>query len=318
MKTRMQPIGNVWNKCPASSATCRCSAASRSSSRWRAGHRARQDDHRGDQGPPDPPRPQRGRPRHRVARDAGRRRQARRAGTLVLRAYHEGGQVNIEIADDGGGIDPRRIRAKAVEQGRHHRRAGRADGRARGAEPHLRAGLLDRRAGDQRLRAAASAWTSSDQHREDRRHGRRQTELGVGTTFKVKIPLTLAIVPALIVTAAATGTPSRRSACSRAGPPRPARTRGRHRVGPRCPRLPAARRLLPIVDLASSSVASIRRRAAGRHQHRRPAAPTAEQFGLIVDGIHDTQEIVVKPLGRSSRMPPCSPARRSWATGGSP
>ena len=28
-------------------------------------------------------------------------------GRLLLRAYHEGGQVNIEISDDGGGIDRR-------------------------------------------------------------------------------------------------------------------------------------------------------------------------------------------------------------------
>ena len=30
-------------------------------------------------------------------------------GRLRLRAFHEGGQVNIEIADDGGGIDVERI-----------------------------------------------------------------------------------------------------------------------------------------------------------------------------------------------------------------
>src|ERR1700730_7227272 len=35
-------------------------------------------------------------------------------GRLSLRAYHEGGHVNIELADDGGGIDTDRVRAKAV------------------------------------------------------------------------------------------------------------------------------------------------------------------------------------------------------------
>src|SRR5262249_51274786 len=35
-------------------------------------------------------------------------------GVLVLRAYHEGGQINIEVSDDGGGIDPDRVRARAV------------------------------------------------------------------------------------------------------------------------------------------------------------------------------------------------------------
>src|SRR5262249_18473708 len=38
-------------------------------------------------------------------------------GRIQLRAYHEGGQVNIEIADDGGGIDPKALRARAAERG---------------------------------------------------------------------------------------------------------------------------------------------------------------------------------------------------------
>ncbi|HSY21005.1 MAG TPA: Hpt domain-containing protein, partial [Polyangiaceae bacterium] len=38
-------------------------------------------------------------------------------GKLVLRAFHEGGKVNIEISDDGGGIDPERVRQKAISQG---------------------------------------------------------------------------------------------------------------------------------------------------------------------------------------------------------
>jgi two-component system chemotaxis sensor kinase CheA len=38
-------------------------------------------------------------------------------GRLLLRAFHEGGKVVIEIADDGGGIDPARVRNKAVRSG---------------------------------------------------------------------------------------------------------------------------------------------------------------------------------------------------------
>ncbi|MEZ5225618.1 MAG: ATP-binding protein [Acidimicrobiales bacterium] len=40
-----------------------------------------------------------------------------REGVLHLRANHEGGQVNIEISDDGAGIALDRIKAKAVERG---------------------------------------------------------------------------------------------------------------------------------------------------------------------------------------------------------
>jgi hypothetical protein len=41
-----------------------------------------------------------------------------------------------------------------------------------------------------------------------------QSHVGRGTTFRIKIPLTLAIIPALTVTCAGTATRSRRSACS--------------------------------------------------------------------------------------------------------
>jgi two-component system, chemotaxis family, sensor kinase CheA len=37
-------------------------------------------------------------------------------GRLSLRAFHEGGQVNIEISDDGAGLDQERIRNKAVQK----------------------------------------------------------------------------------------------------------------------------------------------------------------------------------------------------------
>ncbi|MBT3386103.1 MAG: chemotaxis protein CheA [Prolixibacteraceae bacterium] len=38
-------------------------------------------------------------------------------GTLRLSAFHEGGQVNIEIFDDGAGIDPEKIKEKAISKG---------------------------------------------------------------------------------------------------------------------------------------------------------------------------------------------------------
>ena len=38
-------------------------------------------------------------------------------GCLKMRAYHEGGQVNIEIIDDGGGINAERVLQKALQRG---------------------------------------------------------------------------------------------------------------------------------------------------------------------------------------------------------
>ena len=37
-------------------------------------------------------------------------------GKVRLRAYHEGGQVNIDITDDGAGVDPERLKQKAIDR----------------------------------------------------------------------------------------------------------------------------------------------------------------------------------------------------------
>lgn len=37
-------------------------------------------------------------------------------GTILLRAFEEGGHVNIQVADDGAGIDPEKIKAKALQK----------------------------------------------------------------------------------------------------------------------------------------------------------------------------------------------------------
>jgi len=63
-----------------------------------------------------PHREERDRPRHRVRRDAERARQAARR-RLQLNAYHDSGSIVIEVADDGGGLDHKRILARAVERG---------------------------------------------------------------------------------------------------------------------------------------------------------------------------------------------------------
>ena len=81
-------------------------------------------------------------------------------GRLLLRAFHEGGQVNIEIADDGAGIDPQRVRAKTVERGIMTERTGGAPFGSRGGQPGLPAGVLHGASGHQYSPGAALVWTS--------------------------------------------------------------------------------------------------------------------------------------------------------------
>ena len=39
------------------------------------------------------------------------------SGTVILRAFHQAGKVNIAITDDGAGIDAEKLKAKAIEKG---------------------------------------------------------------------------------------------------------------------------------------------------------------------------------------------------------
>jgi two-component system chemotaxis sensor kinase CheA len=118
-------------------------------------------------------------------------------GTVTLRAYHRGGHVVIEIADDGRGLDPARIRARAVQRGL--------------VAPDA---VLDDRAVFDLIFAPgfSTAETVTDlsgrgvgmdvaRRNIERIRGtiRIESELGRGTTFTVAIPLTLAIIEGLLV-----------------------------------------------------------------------------------------------------------------------
>ena len=118
----------------------------------------------------------------------------------MLHAFHEGGKVIIEIADDGGGIDPQRVRAKAVQA------------KLVTAE---QASLLN----DRELvnLVFLPGFSTSEQVTQFSGRGVGmdvvrtniekiggtvdiESRVGRGTTVKMKIPLTLAIIPALTIT----------------------------------------------------------------------------------------------------------------------
>ena len=74
-------------------------------------------------------------------------------GILTLRAYHEGGQVNIEIGDDGAGIDVARVKQKAVENGILRLEQAEKLNDREATESYSPAGVLDSKRGDQFFRA---------------------------------------------------------------------------------------------------------------------------------------------------------------------
>src|SRR5690606_3005898 len=124
-------------------------------------------------------------------------------GTIRISAYHEGGHVNIDIRDDGAGINLPRVKAKAIEKGL--------------ITPTQAASMPDREARELIFRPGFS---TAEQVTNVSGRGvgmdvvktnvekiggaiEIESEIGVGTAIKIKIPLTLAIIPALLVRAGA-------------------------------------------------------------------------------------------------------------------
>jgi two-component system, chemotaxis family, sensor kinase CheA len=222
-----------------------------------------------------------------------------RTGRLTLRAFHEGGQVNIEIGDDGAGLNADRIRNKAVE-----RALITAEQASRMTEPEIfnlifQPGFSTA----EKVTNVSGRGVGMDVVKTNVEEiGGTvdvQSTLGLGTTVRVRIPLTLAIIPALVVTCGGdryaipqvsllelvrlTGDQIRAGIEMVHGAP-VHRLRGR---------------LLPLVYLsrelklaADASPAIVKDGAVNivvLHADER-------QFGLVVEQIHDTEEIVVKPL----------------------
>ncbi|MTV27069.1 hypothetical protein FTX61_16845 [Nitriliruptoraceae bacterium ZYF776] len=296
MKTRMQPIGNVWGKLPRIVRDLSNSLGKQVELRMEG-----QDtelDKTIIEAIKDPlTHLVRNAVDHGIESTAERLAAGKSAGgVLTLRAFHEGGQVNIEIADDGAGIDADKLRAKAV---------------ANGVITAEQARLLGDREAHNLIFAPGFSTAAKVTNVSGRGVGMDvvrtnieriggtvdvHTELGGGTTFKVKIPLTLAIVPALIVSGGGD-----RYAIPQLSLIELVRLEGEQaRSGIELVHgAPVHRlrgRLLPIVELASElgQVDGLQERSVINIV---VLHTDGQQFGLVVDDIHDTQEIVVKPLG---------------------
>jgi len=205
-----------------------------------------------------------------------------------------GGHIVIEVRDDGRGLDVARIKAKAVEKG-----LATAEGLA--SMPDHRAFDFIFEAGfstAQQVTAVSGRGVGMDVVRRNiEKIGGTvevQSTRGVGSTFRIKIPLTLAIMSALIV-----GVRGQAFAIPQIGVLELVRIADGNRrlvenvTGALFYRL--RDQLLPLVRL--DGVLGL------------PAAAEVEgsivvcqlgasRFGLIVDAIYDTHEIVVKPVGR--------------------
>jgi two-component system chemotaxis sensor kinase CheA len=120
-----------------------------------------------------------------------------------------------------------------------------------------------------------------------------QTEAGRGTTVRVRIPLTLAIIPALVV-----GESAERYAIPQANLVELVRLEADDPNVERVDGAPVLRlrgRLLPLVSLTEALGGE---RTEGEALTVVVLQSDDVRFGLCVSQVHDTQEIVVKPIGR--------------------
>jgi two-component system chemotaxis sensor kinase CheA len=219
---------------------------------------------------------------------AGKRPQAR----IALSAYHQGGHIVIEIADDGKGLDTERIKARALERGLI------APGASPSAE-EINALIFEPGFSTaEKVTEISGRGVGMDVVRRniDALRGRIEiaTEPGKGTTFFIRLPLTLAVLDGLIV-----GVGRERFVMPTTGVreslrPLPAHV---HNVQG-SPRMVQVRdSLLPLVSLGELF---------GLPHESDPCKATVvvvedagSRVGLIVDALLGKQEVVIKTLGET-------------------
>jgi two-component system, chemotaxis family, sensor kinase CheA len=218
-------------------------------------------------------------------------------GTIRLSACHEGGHIIIEIADDGRGLDVAGIRAKAIEKGF----ADEAELAAKSDPEICNLIFMPGFSTANRVTSISGRGVGMDVVRANMEQIGGTVDLksvtGAGTTFIIKIPLTLAIVSALIVEAG-----GERFAIPQLSVLELVRASGggEHRIE-RIKDTPVMRlrnKLLPLVHLKEILQLGA---AQGDDGFVVVTQVGSQVFGVVVDGVFHTEEIVIKPMSSKLR-----------------
>jgi two-component system, chemotaxis family, sensor kinase CheA len=300
MKTRMQPIGNAWSKLPRMVRDLAVELGKEIDLETH-GSDTELDRHVLEQIRDPLTHMVRNAADHGIEAPAERRAAGKPArATIWLRAFHEGGNIVIELSDDGRGLNAERIRAQAVAQGLVTEAEAEKLGDAQVHKLIFTRGFSTAVA----VTSVSGRGVGMDvvQNNIDEIGGTIdvKTQRGRGTSFTIKIPLTLAIVSALIVECQ-----GERFAIPQLAVVEVVKseTDAEHRVEPihdtRVLRL--RDKLLPLESLRTLMQPA-------------PLAPVdaedgfivvmdvgGRSFGIVVDQVLHTEEIVVKPLSAKLR-----------------
>ncbi|TGE01818.1 hybrid sensor histidine kinase/response regulator [Methylobacterium nonmethylotrophicum] len=225
-------------------------------------------------------------------------------GTIRLNAFHEGGTITIEIADDGKGLDLQAIRRKAVERGVATDAEVERMTDAQVAKFIFHAGFSTAKA----ITSVSGRGVGMDVVKTNiELIGGTidiQTQLGRGTTFTIKIPLTLAIVAALIVSAREQRFAIPQVSVLELVRVQPGTDHAVERING-SPVLRLRDRLLPIVPVAGMLGLDAADAPVSTDEGFVVVSQVGRQrFGILVDGVFHTEEIVVKPMSSKLRHIP--------------
>jgi two-component system, chemotaxis family, sensor kinase CheA len=218
-------------------------------------------------------------------------------GTLKLRASHEGSHVVIEISDDGAGISTEKVRKKAIERGliTADRAAQLSD-----REVHMLI-FLPGFSTAAAITNVSGRGVGMDVVKTNVEQIGGKVEVdsreGKGMTLRLRIPLTLAIIPALIVRTLEQSFALPQGALSELVhiPPEQATAAIEWIEGAPLYRLRG--KLLPLVYLDRLLTPDGPHKAATERDNFIAVLDAdGRRFGLVVDGLADPEEIVVKPL----------------------
>jgi two-component system, chemotaxis family, sensor kinase CheA len=268
-----------------------------------------------------------------------------RAGQITIDARHEAGQVVVEIADDGGGIDPERIGKVALGKGLiTAEKLDSLSAKDKTALIFLPGLSTNTQVSDISGRGVGMDVVKTNL---DRLGGKVEITsiVGKGTTFRIKLPLTLAIIPSLIVSVEGERFAIPQINVEEMRHVAPGQAKTRIEIVGDAEVLLLRERLIPLVrfaDLlgviptyadANTGHTEVDRRVRmadrrspriavpgdGQPEVKAPKPPRSrnssdrrhtggaleivvvttgtQTYGLVVGSFHDTEEIVVKPLG---------------------